>query len=145
MLKALRLAKFVANRQGRFMARHLKGYEVLGGLLIGGLAIAWLANRDSTANADSSNPATQVAKPVPQQLTIRSGAVICFSREDWESFKSAAVDNHLTQLRLLFDAGKCQQIASAMVTKYLDPVAGNAALVQTPGGRGAIVFLKDTQ
>lgn len=127
------------------MSKNLKGYEVLGGLLIAGITFLWLANSDRSTSAEPAKPAAPVAKPAPQQLTIRSGSVICFTREDWEAFKSAAVDNHLTQLKRLFDAGKCQQITSAMVTRYLDPVSDAEALVQTPGGRGAIVFLKDTE
>lgn len=127
------------------MARNLKGYEVLGGLAIAGLAIAWLANDDFSKSVEPAPQTTQIKAPSPKQLTIRSGSVICFSREDWESFKAAAVDNHLVMLRQLFEGGRCQETTSQMVTQYLDPVAGNAALVQTPGGRGAIVFLKDTE
>lgn len=128
------------------MANHLKWYEVLGGLGLAVALIAWKANSDSPDSpAPAAKPAQPVAATAPKHVTIRSGAVICFSREDWESFKSAVVDNHMTQLKLLFDGGRCQQTSAPMVAQYLDPVTGGAALVQTPGGRGAFVFLKDTQ
>lgn len=127
------------------MSKNLKGYEVFGGLLIAGLGIAWMANRDSTPEVEATSQPAPVARAAPEQVTIRSGAVICFSREDWESFKSAVMDNHIQSLKVLFDAGKCQKTSAVMVAKYLDPVSGNAALVQTPGGRGAFVFLKDTE
>lgn len=127
------------------MARHLKWYEVLGGFAAAGLTFVWLANRDSPAPVAPTQPTTIAAKPEPRQMTIRSGSVICFTREDWEAFKSAAVDNHLAQLKMLLESGKCQQTSTAMTVTYLDPVSSAEALVQTPGGRGAIVFLKDTE
>lgn len=126
------------------MSKNLSGYEVLGGLGLVVIAIVVMANWDSWTSS-TGQTAVKPVQAAPKQLTIRSGAVICFSREDWESFKSAVMDNHVAQLKLLFDGGKCQKTTEPMSTTYLDPVAGNAALVQTPGGRGAFVFLQDTK
>lgn len=49
------------------MARHLKGYEVLGALAVAGLALALQTNTD-TNQPEFLQPSLQVPEPATQQI-----------------------------------------------------------------------------
>lgn len=76
-------------------------------------------------------------------VTIKKDALICYERIDWEAMTSAIADTNLQVMRSLLELGKCQKSVRPMKAAYLDPVSGNAALVQMPSGRTAFVFEVD--
>lgn len=102
--------------------------------------IVWLFANGT--DAQKSSPPIE-ARAQPKPVKIKAGALICYQREDWEAMVDGIVDNNLAAMRMLLESGKCQRTKGAMGVLYLDPIRGNAALIQMPSGKAAFVFEAD--
>lgn len=102
--------------------------------------IAWLL----AGGTDSQKAISPIeARPQPKPAMIKDDALICYQREDWEAMSAGILDKNSAAMRTVLESGKCQQTKGVMSVLYLDPVSGNAALVQMPSGRTAFVFEVD--
>lgn len=102
--------------------------------------IAWLFATQERDPAPAQQKPVQVA---PVQMNVRQGALICYSRESWESMLSGIADNNYQQIGNLLKSAECQRITAQTAVTRIDNAGSNAALIQMPSGRSAVVFNQD--
>lgn len=123
-------------------ADYLSGGQSVLALAGAGLFLWFLFGYLSAPSPSKEPVSLEATKEYPEAL-LAQGSIICYERDDWGLLKENALDKNFQQMNNLIKSGKCQEITSRTVVRYLDPVGEHEALIQMPSGRGAFSMKKD--
>ena len=99
--------------------------------------IVWLYWSSDQKPVNVEPPKLMRREPIP--VAIKTGAVLCYERVDWENLIGASRDDNLNEIRMLLNSGRCLKVASSTKALYLEPIGNGVAFVQMPSGRGAFL------
>lgn len=99
--------------------------------------IVWLFSSADPSPQKVDSPKVTRREPVP--VAIKSGAVLCYERVDWENLLGASRDDNLNEIRQLLNSGRCLKVTVSTKALYLEPITSGVAFIQMPSGRGAFL------